>query len=203
MTTTILNAPISTINNRDFQQFRTKHPEAFVRIDLVMNTLMDESQFWDIIAMLDWGRKRNDDIVAPAIKALSEFSETDICKFEDILAQKLYAIDGEKYASTIWPENPTQENLQTPFSVDVFLYARCCAVANGKKFYDKVVDNPVFMPISHTFEPLLYIEAKAYKLKSGTDNYDYLPKVSYETFSNTALWPGKPSLRELLLGTNQ
>lgn len=196
---TAITMPLRSLNPSVVQDLQEKYPGAVVRIDTEIpaeNTGMDEEQFWDIIALLDWGRKRTEDIVAPAIQALSQHPEVDIFRFEDLLAQKLFALDGAEFAKPLgW------DNAESPyFSVDVFLYARCCAVANGKAFYEKVLNDPSMMPKEHTFEPLLYLAEKAHRLKTGTDRYDYLPALSYETFSNHDAWPGMPSLSDLIEG---
>lgn len=157
---------------------------------------MDEEQFWQIISLLDWGRKRNEDISAPAVQALSRYPEADIYRFEDLLAQKLFALDGAKFAKSLgWGDSSNRH-----FSVDIFLYARCCAVANGRVFYENVLKKPSLMPKDHTFEPLLYMAEKAHRLKTGADRYDYLPASSYETFSNHDAWPGEPPLSERIEG---
>ena len=46
------------------------------------------------------------------------------------------------------------------------------------------------MPKGFTFEALLYLAAIAYQQKTG-ERWEYLPKVSYETFSNREGWGGK------------
>ncbi|MEZ5039052.1 MAG: DUF4240 domain-containing protein [Saprospiraceae bacterium] len=78
------------------------------------------------------------------------------------------------------------------FSVDIFLYARACVVANGKEFFTSVLHDPTKMPKSYTFEALLYLAAKAYEDKTALP-WTYLPKKSYETFSNRKGWNGKES----------
>jgi hypothetical protein len=194
---TAIEIPLRTLTPAVVRDLQDKYPEAVVRIeveDAVSATEIDENRFWSIIALLDWGRRDNADIVAPAIEALSKYSEAGIFRFEDILASKLFALDGETFAEALgWN---SQDN--DGFSSDVFLYARCCVVANGGRFYEKVLSDPSQMPRDCTFEPLLYIAEKAYRLKTGLNTYDYLPKTSYETFNNHAAWPGMPSLHELI-----
>lgn len=70
-----------------------------------------------------------------------------------------------------------------PFSSDYFLYARACVVANGKDYFERVLADPTQMPKGFTFEALLYLAADAYKRKTGQD-FEYVPTVSYETYSN-------------------
>lgn len=197
--TTVLNTPLRSFDPSDLKQWKAKHPEATIRIEVaesVAGPTMSEEQFWNILALLDWGRKRNEDIIAPAVQALSMLSEAEICWFDRILAQKLFALDGEKYATPLGWNDASGHH----FSVDSFLYARCCVVANGNRFYEKVLKNPSLMPQDCTFESLLYLAEKAYHLKTGSDDYDYLPPVSYEMFSNHEGWPDMPTLQELVKG---
>lgn len=72
---------------------------------------------------------------------------------------------------------------------DGFLYARCAVLANGKDFYDKILNQPDLMPQEISFEPILYLAEHAYRLKTGKDDYDYLPGICYETFGNEKGWP--------------
>ena len=52
------------------------------------------------------------------------------------------------------------------------------------------------MPKEYTFAPLLNLVSKAHQLKTGKDDYDHLPEVWYETFSNPEGWPGITPLKE-------
>ncbi len=193
--------PLQSLTPIVVQDLQGKYPNAVVRIEVatpVKRPLMDERKFWEVIATLDWGRKRSEDIIAPVVKALSLFSEADIFRFDQILAEKLNALDGEQYALPLgWGKESGQI-----FSVDSFLYARCCAVANGKAFYEKVVKKPALMPQSYTFEPILYIAEKAWRMKTGSGDYDFLPSVSYETFSNPTGWKDMPSFQDLVFGNS-
>lgn len=192
-----IQIPLRTLTPAIIKDLQDKYPEAVVRIeveDSVSATEMDENRFWSIIALFDWGRRDNADIVAPAIEVLSEYSEADIFRFEDILASKLFALDGEIFAEALGWNSPDHDS----FSSDVFLYARCCVVANGSRFYEKVLNAPSQMPRDCTFETLLYIAEKAFRLKTGLNTFDYLPKISYETFNNSTAWPGMPSLQDLI-----
>ncbi|MCB9294298.1 MAG: DUF4240 domain-containing protein [Lewinellaceae bacterium] len=149
---------------------------------------MTEEAFWAIIALLDWNKGEDDDaILAPARQRLQQYSVGDIRRFQDILAEKLYQLDRQVFAEQIGeyryggPHN---------FSVDTFLYARACVVANGKAFYEVVLSDPSKMPKEFTFEALLYLAGEAYEQKTG-EQWDYLPKLSYETFTNREGWGGK------------
>jgi len=71
--------------------------------------------------------------------------------------------------------------------VDLFLYARCCVVANGRAFYEHVLAHPEDMPKDLTFEALLNLASHAFERKTGFE-MEYVPAYNYETFANTEGW---------------
>jgi hypothetical protein len=129
---------------------------------------------------------------------LSQYSEPDIRQFSEILAAKLYALDGKKSAMELDPEDAYSDDPEAYFSVDVFLYARCCVVANGREFYEQVLHDPASMPKGYTFESLLYLPQTAWKLKTGKEDFFHYTQVWYETFSNPEGWPGITPLKDRL-----
>lgn len=145
---------------------------------------LKEEEFWVIIDSLDWAKEEDAAIIAPAIEQLKSLPIAHIYTFEDILSEKLYQLDQRKYAKNIG-ESAYQKDKY--FSVDVFLYARACVVANGKEAYEEVLENPQSMPKGITFEPLLSLAAKAYELKTGKV-FNYNPSHNYETYSNKKGW---------------
>ncbi len=146
---------------------------------------MEEQEFWDCISLLDWEQEgHHKNVTAPLIKHLSQLSDEKIIGFEEILAKKLHALDGLAYAQEIGEASYHKHNY---FSVDIFLYIRCCVVANGKQFYENVLQNPKLMPKEIDFEPLLNVASKAYQLKNQAE-IPILTRVSYETFSNQNAW---------------
>lgn len=148
---------------------------------------MDEEVFWEIIMSFNWDKTGDDDaVLRPAVKRLSSMTVEDIYKFADILSEKLYMLDGVNYATNIGEESYKGEGQH--FSVDYFLYVRCCVVANGKKYFDIVLANPTQMPKEMDFEALLYLPMESYNKKTKTEDYDYTPKFNYETFSNVDGW---------------
>ncbi|MEO0338324.1 MAG: DUF4240 domain-containing protein [Bacteroidota bacterium] len=150
---------------------------------------MTELQFWNIINQLDWKKDTDDAVVAPAIRLLSTSSVGDIFSFYDILANKLYQLDTHSHAEQIGEGSYRSDKY---FSVDAFLYARACVVANGKKAFDHILRHPKDMPKDLSFEPLLNVAAKAYEMKTG-EVFDYVPAINYETFSNREGWKRKAS----------
>ncbi len=135
---------------------------------------MNDSEFWDLIGKFDWKQTGDDEAVCrPVVEAL------------ETLAQKLHALDTEAHAREIGDEAYTGSDEH--FSVDWFLYVRCCVVANGKRMFDTVLKDPKRMLKDKEFEALLQVAAEAYQKMTGQD-FDFTPSVSYETFSNKAGW---------------
>jgi len=145
-----------------------------------------EKDFWGILAKLDWKRTGDDEaVIAPAVRELSRRPLADIKSFQEILAAKLHSLDGKAWARQTGDDS--YKGRGKHFSVDQFLYARCCVVANGKEAYENVLGNPKEMPRDMDFEPLLWIAGEAHEKKTGQE-FDCHPKVSYETFSNRKEW---------------
>jgi len=148
---------------------------------------MNENVFWEIIGSFNWKKTGDDDaVLKPAIKSLVAMTVEDIYRFADILSEKLYLLDGIDYASNIGEDSYINE--KEFFSVDYFLYIRCCVVANGKDYFDYIIANPTEMPKDMDFEALLYLPMEAYNLKTKTEDYEYVPKFDYETYSNIEGW---------------
>lgn len=78
--TTSIKMPLRTFSPSVVQELQSKYPDAVVHIevDALEEPVMDEAAFWNIISLLDWGRRRNEDVLAPAVAALSRYSETAI-----------------------------------------------------------------------------------------------------------------------------
>ena len=148
---------------------------------------MNEEVFWEIISLLDWRRTGDDNaVLKPALKRLVSMRVDDIQLFAEILAEKLYELDGIEYASNIGAESYQVDD--EFFSVDYFLYVRCCVVANGKDYYYGVLENPKNMPKEMDFEPLLYLADEAYNKKAKTEDESLDTELSFETFSNFEGW---------------
>ena len=147
---------------------------------------MNDFEFWELIGKLDWKKTGDDGAVCrPVVEALAAKPVSAIEAFEETLAQKLHALDTEAHAREIGDEAYTGSDEK--FSVDWFLYVRCCVVANGRPMFETVLKNPKRMPKDMEFEALLQVAAEAYQAKTGED-FDFTPSVSYETFSNKAGW---------------
>jgi len=150
-----------------------------------------EAHFWKIIHLLDWESKGDDiAILQPAIDYLSNCVIEDIYLFQDMLSEKLFSLDGKKYAQEI---GENAYGLSDYFSADIFLYARCCAVANGRKRYQTILKNPKKMVKNLTFEPLLSLANEAHLKKTGKPT-EHIPAFNYETFFNSEGWGRKHPL---------
>jgi hypothetical protein len=190
---TLHRLKLKDLDARFIQELKAAYANEEAEITLWLNPTMkskssehlSEAEFWSLIDDLDWEKVGdNAAVIAPVVKRLSEFSVEAIQTFQDILAEKLYHLDGEKYATEI-DKNAYQSDKY--FSVDSFLYARCCVVANGKDFYESVLKSPNQMPKDLTFGALLRVAAEAFELKTG-EKFKYIPTYIYETYANSSGW---------------
>jgi hypothetical protein len=147
---------------------------------------MTDFEFWDLIARVDLQALDGGDedgAVLPVRTALSGRTEAQLADFEEALAQKLYAIDGEAYA---------QNAGESGSSDDAFLYARLYVVAKGRDFYETVRSHTERMPksIDQWCESLRYVHKYAWEALTGrtASLWPFTPSVSYESGSNPALW---------------
>ena len=146
---------------------------------------MDEARSWDILSLLDWDRAGDDDaVLEPAVNSLAAEPVGEIIGFEEILAKKLYDLDEEQYARHIGESSYTGQD--ESFSADEFPRS-CCAVANGKEFYEQVLSDPRQMPKDLEFEALLELAGKAYAKKTG-EEFKHITKYNYDSFSNMDKW---------------
>lgn len=189
--TTEIKIPLRALNESVIRDLKEKYPEAEISVELHQDknkAPLSEASFWEIISLLDWDKTGDDEaVVEPAKARLASAPVRHIFEFADLLSEKLYALDGVKYAMHIGEDSWSPDQY---FSVDNFLYARCCVVANGKDMYEKVLHDPAQMPKNLTFEELLYIPSEAYVRKTGK-RYDYTPAYPIETYSNQTGWAGE------------
>ena len=147
---------------------------------------MSEDVFWRIIGLFNWKKTGDDEaVIEPAVKALAQMTVDDIKRFEDILNEKLYALDTEAHAREIGEDAYVPGKYSSP---DWFLYVRCVVLANGPELYETVLADPTEMPKDMEFESLLTVGPTAFERKTGED-FDHVSAVSYESFSNKAGWP--------------
>lgn len=188
MTTTI-KIKSSDFNTQFIKDFQEKYSNRDIEINISESkqSRLDEQLFWEIIASLDWTQEEDEDILKPASKTLAKYPIHYIYLFQDILSEKLYQLDAQKYALNIGEDSWANDKY---FSVDNFLYVRCCVVANGKETFETILNNPNEMPKDLTFEPLLSLAAQAYELKTGKI-FNYSGHFNFETYSNEAGWVNK------------
>ena len=154
---------------------------------------MSEDVFWRLIASFNWKKTGDDDaVLLPAVNALSRMSVEDIFAFDEILAEKLYALDTRAICRGTYRGQIDPDDGDDYVSADDFLYSRCVIVANGKKFFERALAKPNEVPQEMEFESLLYVARAAYEKKTGKE-YDRLTKLSWESFSNEAGW--KPTAK--------
>jgi hypothetical protein len=149
---------------------------------------MNNAEFWNIISKIDvTALERGDDDAAirpvqTILCCLKE--ESELVAFAEILAQKLYALDGEIYAKNAG---------ESGYSGDGFLYLRLYVVARGQKYYEAVLADPKRMPrsINKWCEALLGPHKYAWARLTGQNvsDWPFSPSVSYESGSNENLWP--------------
>jgi hypothetical protein len=186
--TTAIKLPLRSLNADIMRDLQEKYPEAEISVNLHQNrnhAPLSEQDFWKIIGLLDWTKEGDDTaILKPAVTYLMASPVRHIFDFADMLSEKLFATDGRVFAQNIGEDSWTKDSF---FSVDNFLYARACVVANGKSFFKQVLKDPTKMPKDLTFEALIYLPSDAFEQKTGK-NYTYSPAFPIETGSNAKNW---------------
>ncbi|GGX56265.1 hypothetical protein GCM10011309_01250 [Litorimonas cladophorae] len=136
---------------------------------------MTDEEFWALISLADLKLVDQEDClsgVAPIAAALSKESPENICDFEEIMSQKLYALD---HAVLI-------DELES--SSDSFLYQRCYAVVSGPRFYaDTFSKEKRNLGDFDWCQSLIYVAQNAWT-KSQDSEWEFTASVSYETGSN-------------------
>lgn len=193
--TNILRYPLRNISPEKISDLQAKYPNASIQIELNDTPVeggLSEADFWALIDLLDWGQAGNDNaVIEPIVTALSQAPLRHIYDFKDIVSQKLYWLDTAAHAKQIG-EGAFRENADN-FSPDGFLFARCCAVANGREKYEAIRQNPGLMPKNMEFAPLLRIANEAHLRAYGTV-LRYVSAYSVETFSNQTGWADYPEV---------
>ncbi|MDP6460957.1 MAG: DUF4240 domain-containing protein [Gemmatimonadota bacterium] len=154
---------------------------------------MDEDRFWSVIALFDWKKTGDDDaVLAPAQAALVAREAEAICAFQEILAQKLHALDTRDHCRACYEGELDPDDGDAYISADDFLYHRCAVVANGRDYYDGVLATPATMPRGLWFESILHLASGAFEEKTG-EYFEYHESVSYESFQNERGWAPTPA----------
>lgn len=179
---------LKDLNERYLSELRDRHANGDVEITIYINdekaNSVDhqelEAFLWQVIDQLDWGQEVDNAVLAPAVELLSQQSKESIEGFTDILSEKLFQLDQRRLAEQSIAENED-------FSADLFLYARCAVVANGKRAYEAVLADPAIFPKDTYFPALLNLPDLAWERKTG-ESFDYLPQYIYETGFNPEGW---------------
>lgn len=182
---TAVRLPLNAASPAIVKDLQQKYPNAEMHIVLqplpAEQPVMNEDRFWEIISMLDWSKEGNNDgVIEPAIRQLSAIPEAAILSFHDLLSEKLYLLDGRDYA-----EHSVAE--AGHISSDLFLYARCAVLANGRAFFEQVLEDPAAFPKDLYFEAIMDIPRHAWLRKTGS-SFDHLPMYNYETGFNPNGW---------------
>lgn len=186
--TTVLKLNIDELDTKFIENLKQEFAHSSLEIRVqeqpgASNTFSEED-FWHLIAMLDWAREDDDAaVVEPLIQDLERHPMAHIYRFFDLLSEKLWHLDTRRHAQ-VFLDDPEEEGY---LSADDFLYARCAVVANGRDYYQHILDNPSEMPVDLTFEPLLYVAMTAYLRKTGRE-FVAEPAFHFETYSNKNGW---------------
>ncbi len=149
---------------------------------------MDERRFWKVIALLDWNEAGDDDaVLEPARQALAAMSVEAICAFDDLLSEKLHALDTRAHCRACYEGELDPDNGDDYISADDFLYNRCVVVANGRDVFESVLADPTEMPQGMEFESILYLAGSAFEEKTG-GSYEHITVVDHESFQNADGW---------------
>jgi hypothetical protein len=184
---TVLNISLNDLNSEfinGLKQKFDKTTEVEIRLQdkSPADDLFSEDDFWSIIEKIDWSKKGSDNKLKPAVKMLAKMPIPSIYLFADKLSSKLYHLDTRVHADAYAAKDPEHF-----ISADDFLYARCAVVAEGKEYYEQVLNEPSLMPDEIVFEPLLFLADDAFEMKMGIP-FNYKPTYNYETQSNKAGW---------------
>ena len=185
--TTVLKVHLADLTSQFFHDLSQKFDtstEFEIRVSKKKQKqeLFSETEFWQIMAALDWSKSDAKSIIAPAIQQLAAMPVVNIFLFADKLSEKLYQLDTKNHGAA-YLANEEADYL----SVDDFLYVRCAVVAEGKTYFDHILKTPSELSNEIAFEPLLNLADEAYNLKTGKP-FDYRPTFNYETYSNKAAW---------------
>lgn len=150
-------------------------------------TTMNEDRFWDDLGQLDFDAEEVDDVVEPGIAALAAMAPRDIERFEQIMAERLHAIDTRAHAAAAYAGEHDPDDGDDYISADDFLYVRCAMLITGRDGYESVLRDPTRMVSDVTFEPILYVAGKAYERATG-EELELVPEPSYESFRNAEGW---------------
>jgi hypothetical protein len=83
---------------------------------------MNESTFWDIIELFDWDKTGdNDAVLEPACQTLAAFDHDAIFSFDNILSEKLHALDTREHCRACYADELDPDDGDDYISADDFL----------------------------------------------------------------------------------
>lgn len=182
-----IKIPVSKLSPAFIKDMQEKYEDA--ELEITINRHPDfrpltEKKFWNLIDLIDWEKDKDAARTAPLVQKLTTLPIGHIYNFQELLAQKLYQLDQQKYAENIGQFSYKEGDY---FSVDHFLHVRACVIANGQEAFEEVLNNPKEMFKDLTFEPLLTVASTAYQLKTNKQ-FIYVPSCNIETYSNREGW---------------
>lgn len=144
---------------------------------------MFDIEFFHFTDMLDWSKQGDDmAVIEPLVAFLAQWGDNLIIAFAEKMSELLYRLDTQDVALKTYGDEY--------FSDDEFLYARCQALINGRTLYNNIEKGRKRLDKCIEFEAILYVPMYAWARHHNRkpEEYDYVPKVSYETGSNKAGW---------------
>ncbi len=149
--------------------------------------MMDEAEFWRLIAVMEG--QADDAACHRLFLALRRLEPEQIVAFQERLGEVLHRLDLRGLAKQRWRDTGTPRWLpRLPIiSADGFLYARCSAVASGRETVEAVLrDHRKFArPWDLGAERLLGVAEEAYEGAAGrTWPEEHVLLFDYETGSN-------------------
>ncbi len=175
-----------------FKRLKEQYLDGDTEIEIIVHTKedqfhpdheMDEQAFWNIIESISPTALEENELEL-ATQLLSTKKEAEIKTFYDILSEKLYLLDRKDIATNIGICSYGNED---DFSADLFLYARCAAIIQGREKFEAILNTPEKMIKDHFFEPLLLLPERAYFQKTGKP-LNHIPSFNFETFFNSQGW---------------
>jgi hypothetical protein len=128
---------------------------------------MDNDSFWKLIGNSRRGAVDCDEQVERLVQRLEKHSAEEILEFHRLLGERL----GESYRWDLWG---VAYLVNGGCSDDGFEYFRCWLIAQGRSFYEEILQNPE--KISRRVkdgdvecEPLMYAAMQAYESKTGEE----------------------------------
>ncbi|MGL5434380.1 MAG: DUF4240 domain-containing protein [Lachnospiraceae bacterium] len=172
-----------TDNERIYYSEGPIKPPIFIQAILYKQKMSAIDFFHLTDAYLNWEKKGDDlAVIEPLIELLAKWGDNLIFAFDDAMAELLYSLDTRKIAQSIYKDKN--------FSADGFLYIRCVALINSKRFYNDIASGRKKLKSDLRFEPILCVPAFAWARLHGKNakEYSHATKFCYETMSNFEGW---------------